>query len=87
MAASEAVAADLMRRAVGEPGAVFISLLVIDFGSINATISQALALRTGAGLSLFAFLDAGANVPIHRRMHCWAGCDRFSTAVARYPNA
>ncbi|MGF1482616.1 MAG: APC family permease [Cyanophyceae cyanobacterium] len=40
MAASEAVGADLMRRALGEPGAWFISLLisVSTLGAINATI-------------------------------------------------
>lgn len=45
MADSEAVAADLMRRAVGDPGTVFISWLiaVATWGSTNTTISQALA--------------------------------------------
>lgn len=40
MAASEAVAADLMRRAVGEPGAWFISFLIAisTLGATNATI-------------------------------------------------
>ncbi len=40
MAASEAVAAELMRRALGEPGAWFISLLIAisTLGAINATI-------------------------------------------------
>jgi amino acid transporter len=40
MADSSAVAADLLRRSVGEPGAVFISLLVAvsTLGAINATI-------------------------------------------------
>jgi basic amino acid/polyamine antiporter, APA family len=40
MANSEAVGADLLRRTVGEPGAVVISLLVVlaTLGSINATI-------------------------------------------------
>lgn len=40
MAASEAVAADVMRRAFGEAGAWFISLLIAisTLGAINATI-------------------------------------------------
>jgi len=40
MASSEAVAADLMRRFVGEPGALFISLLIAvsALGAANATI-------------------------------------------------
>ena len=70
MAASEAVAADLMRRAVGEPDAVFISLLIgiSTFGSINATIFT--GARTnyalGQNFALFAFLGRWrerANTP------------------------
>ena len=40
MAGSQAVAADLLRRVLGEPGAAFVSLLVAiaTLGSINATI-------------------------------------------------
>jgi amino acid transporter len=40
MAGSEAVAADLLRRAIGEPGAGFISVLIAisTLGAINATI-------------------------------------------------
>ncbi len=40
MAASRAVAADLLRQSLGEPGAIFVSLLVVvaTLGSINATI-------------------------------------------------
>ena len=60
MANSEAVAADLMRRAVGEPGALFISLLIAvsTLGAINATIFT--GARTnyalGQNFSLFTFL-------------------------------
>lgn len=60
MAASEAVAADLMRRALGEPGAVFISLLIAisSLGSINATIFTGARTNYALGqdFSLFAFL-------------------------------
>lgn len=60
MAESKAVAADLMRRAVGEPGAVFISLLIAisSFGSINATIFTGARTNYALGqdFSLFAFL-------------------------------
>lgn len=70
MAASEAVAADLMRRAVGEPGAVFISLLIgiSTFGSINATIFTGARTNYALGqdFSLFAFLGRWrerANTP------------------------
>jgi amino acid transporter len=40
MADSQAVAADLLRRVLGQPGAAFVSLLVVSatLGSINATI-------------------------------------------------
>ncbi len=40
MAGSQAVAADLLRQRLGEPGAMFVSLLVViaTLGSINATI-------------------------------------------------
>lgn len=40
MAQSDAVAADLLRQAVGEPGAIFVSLLIAisTLGAINATI-------------------------------------------------
>lgn len=40
MAKSQAVAADLLRQSLGEPGAIFVSLLVVvaTLGSINATI-------------------------------------------------
>jgi amino acid transporter len=60
MAESKAVAADLMRRAVGESGAVFISLLIAisSFGSINATIFTGARTNYALGqdFSLFAFL-------------------------------
>ena len=70
MAASEAVTADLLRRAVGEPGAVFISLLIgiSTFGSINATIFTGARTNYALGqdFSLFAFLGRWrerANTP------------------------
>jgi amino acid transporter len=72
MAASEAVAADLMRRAVGEPGAVFISLLIAisTFGSINATIFTGARTNYALGqdFSLFTFLGRWrerANTPMN----------------------
>lgn len=70
MAASEAVAADLMRRVVGEPGAVLISLLIAvsTLGSINATIFTGARTNYALGqdFSLFAFLGRWherANTP------------------------
>jgi amino acid transporter len=65
MAASKAVAADLMRRAVGEPGAIFISLLIAvsTLGALNATIFT--GARTnyafGQDFSLFSFLGRWRN--------------------------
>lgn len=60
MGESEAVAADLMRRAVGEPGAWFISFLVAvsTLGAINATIFTGARTNYALGqdFSLFAFL-------------------------------
>ncbi|MBD1893257.1 amino acid permease [Coleofasciculus sp. FACHB-129] len=60
MAASEAVAADLMRRAVGEPGAWFISFLIAisTLGAINATIFTGARTNYALGqdFSLFSFL-------------------------------
>lgn len=60
MAESEALAADLMRRAVGEPGAVFISLLVVvtTLCSTNATIFTGARTNYALGqdFRLFAFL-------------------------------
>jgi len=60
VAASEAVAADLMRRAIGEPGAVFISLLVAvaTLCSTNATIFTGARSNYALGrdFSLFRFL-------------------------------
>lgn len=59
-AQSQAVAADLMRRAVGEPGAVFISLLiaVCTLGTTNASIFTGARTNYALGqdFSLFAFL-------------------------------
>jgi amino acid transporter len=70
MAASKAVAADLMRRVVGEPGAVFISLLIAisTLGSTNATIFTGARTNYALGqdFSLFAFLGnwhQRANTP------------------------
>lgn len=63
MAGSQAVAADLLRRVLGEPGAAFVSLLVAiaTLGSINATIF------TGARSS-FAL---GQDVPSFRWLGRW----------------
>jgi len=63
MAASPAVAADLLRRVAGEPGATFVSLLVViaTLGSINATI------LTGARSS-FAM---GQDVPAFQWLGHW----------------
>ncbi|MBD2772737.1 APC family permease [Iningainema tapete] len=60
MASSQAVAADLMRHTIGEPGAVFISLLVVvaTLCSINATIFTGARTNYALGqdFSFFAFL-------------------------------
>lgn len=60
MAESEALAAQLMRQAVGEPGAVFISLLVVvtTLCSTNATIFTGARTNYALGrdFSLFRFL-------------------------------
>lgn len=71
-AASEAVAADLMRRAVGELGAVFISLLIAvsTLGSINATIFTGARTNYALGqdVPLFAFLGRwreSGNTPMN----------------------
>jgi APA family basic amino acid/polyamine antiporter len=63
MADSQAVAADLLRRVLGEPGAAFVSLLVVTatLGSINGTIF------TGARSS-FAL---GQDVPSFRWLGRW----------------
>jgi amino acid transporter len=70
MAKSQAVAADLMRRAVGEPGAAFISLLIAisALGSMNATIFTGARTNYALGqdFSLFSFLGRWhhrANTP------------------------
>lgn len=60
MASSNTVAADLMRRAIGEPGVWFISFLisVAALGSINATIFTGARTNFALGqdFPLFAFL-------------------------------
>lgn len=70
MAQSQAVAADLMRRSVGESGAVFISLLVAiaTLCSTNATIFTGARTNYALGqdFSVFAFLGrwrTSANTP------------------------
>jgi basic amino acid/polyamine antiporter, APA family len=57
MAQSQAVAADLMRRAVGEPGAVLISILVVvcTIDSINATIFTGARTNFALGQDVAAF--------------------------------
>ncbi|WP_310411029.1 amino acid permease [Chamaesiphon sp. OTE_8_metabat_110] len=74
MAQSSAVAADLMRRAFGEPGAIVISLLVVisTLDSINATIF------TGARTN-FAL---GQDVAAFRFLGVWQ--DRHNTPTAAY---
>jgi basic amino acid/polyamine antiporter, APA family len=74
MAQSPAVAADLMRYAFGEPGAKFISILVVicTLDSINATIF------TGARTN-FAL---GQDVAAFRWLGVWQ--DRHSTPTAAY---
>jgi basic amino acid/polyamine antiporter, APA family len=74
MAQSQAVAADLMRRAVGAPGAVLISILVAvcTLDSINATIF------TGARTNYALGQDA---LPF-RFLDVWQG--RSSTPTAAY---
>jgi basic amino acid/polyamine antiporter, APA family len=74
MAQSSAVAADLMRRAFGQPGAIVISLLVVicTLDSINATIF------TGAR-SNFAL---GQDVTAFRWLGVWQ--DRHNTPTAAY---
>ncbi|MEA5516218.1 APC family permease [Nodularia sp. UHCC 0506] len=60
MAGSEAVAADLMRSIWGEPGALFISLLIAvsTLGAINATIFTGARTNYALGqdFSLFSFM-------------------------------
>ncbi len=69
MAQSEAVAADLMRQVVGEPGAIFISLLIAvsALGAANATIITGARTNYALGqdFSLFSFLGRWhtANTP------------------------
>lgn len=74
MAQSPAVAADLMRQAFGDPGAQFISILVVvcTLDSINATIF------TGARTN-FAL---GQDVAAFRWLGVWQ--DRHSTPTAAY---
>lgn len=71
MAGSQAVAAELMRRAWGTPGAWFISLLIAvsTFGAINATIITGARTNYALGkdFRLFGFLGhwhQRANTPI-----------------------
>ncbi|AFY92697.1 APC family permease [Chamaesiphon minutus] len=74
MAQSSAVAADLMRQAFGEPGAKFISILVVvcTLDSINATIF------TGARTN-FAL---GQDVATFRWLGVWQ--DRYNTPTFAY---
>ena len=70
MAGSQAVAADLLRQSLGEPGAAFVSLLVVvaTLGSINATIFTGARSAFALGQDVFSlrFLgrwDAQPSVP------------------------
>lgn len=60
MAGSQAVAADLLRQSLGEPGAAFVSFLVViaTLGSINATIFTGARTNFALGqdVSLFRWL-------------------------------
>lgn len=60
MAQSNAVASDLLRRAIGEPGAIFVSLLIAvsTLGAINATIFTGARTNYALGqdFSLFSVL-------------------------------
>ena len=65
MANSEAVAADLMRRVLGEPGAIFISLLIAisTLGALNGTILTGARSNYALGrdFSVFSFLGKWRN--------------------------
>jgi len=65
MANSKAVAADLMRGVLGEPGAIFISLLIAisTLGALNATILTGARSNYALGqdFSLFSFLGKWNN--------------------------
>lgn len=71
-AASDAVAADLMRRALGEPGAIFISLLIVvsALGAANATIITGARTNYALGQDFTLFSSLGrwhdrAQTPTH----------------------
>lgn len=68
MANSEAVAADLMRRAIGEPGAWFISVLIAvsTLGAINATILTGARTNYALGQDFSFFQGLGKW---HRQSH------------------
>lgn len=65
MANSQAVAADLMQRAMGKPGAIFLSLLIAvsTLGAINATIFTGARTNYALGqdFSVFSFLGKWGN--------------------------
>ncbi len=65
MANSSAVAADLMRRVFGQPGAIFISLLIAisTLGALNGTILTGARSNYALGkdFSLFSFLGTWQN--------------------------
>jgi basic amino acid/polyamine antiporter, APA family len=67
MAGSQAVAADLLRQRLGEPGAVFVSLLVIvaTLGSINGSIftGARTTFAMGQDIALFRFLGRWDSQP------------------------
>ncbi|MEC4815800.1 MAG: amino acid permease [Scytonema sp. PMC 1069.18] len=67
MAESEAVAADLMRRIFGEPGAILISVLITiaTLSSINATIFTGARTNYALGkdFTLFSFMGDWKNRP------------------------
>lgn len=71
MANSQAVAADLMRKILGEPGAIFISVLIAlsTLGALNATIITGARSNYALGrdFSLFSFLGKlnNSNTPVN----------------------
>lgn len=86
-AASDAVAADLMRQALGDPGAIFISLLIVvsALGAANATIITGARTNYALGqdFTLFSFLGRWHDrdqTPTHALVV--QGGDYLNTGVA-----
>ena len=75
MSQSEAVAADTMRRALGEPGAHLVSLFV----AIAALTSANATILTGARTT-YAF---GRDVPLFSALGCWRGSAPVNALLAQ----